>query len=553
MHRNFYLFERQAKQLSPVLEGAEIIRCFTHRKDELVIVLKKEEEYFLRIGIARHLPYFLLYSSQNIRDASTSFFPEINDQKITAISAKPFDKIVELGITGDFRIEMVFYGKQPNIWLFSQDIIPVAGFKSGSYQKAQQKHDLILHPCCGEPAVFSNWLYDSGERSIIDFLCHHVGGFNTLMARELCDRCQIDGAQTAKGLSEPDVDCLLRHLRQLYTEISTGPALIQQDPIAGLRFLLYQPSERPAAETDKIYENLNEGWKFYIRESGYVTDVHKLKAKLHSAVANKIAYLRQTLSKIAGDEELQARKEESELKGNLLLTNISRLPAGQDIVKVTNIFSDQQEEITIQLNPNKSIQENAQRYFNKYKDLYVKKDRLKIKKTTISAELEIWTSRGQELEKAKELKRLRKMETILVNAGVLQKQENKQAAADDHGLSFNRILLGQKWEVLIGKNAANNDLLTFKYARKFDLWFHARGVPGSHVVLRLPGRDQLPSREILESVASVAAWFSDARNSSVVPVAVTEVRYVRKPRKSGPGMVTYTNEKVLMVEPKKYL
>ena len=102
----------------------------------------------------------------------------------------------------------------------------------------------------------------------------------------------------------------------------------------------------------------------------------------------------------------------------------------------------------------------------------------------------------------------------------------------------------------MGKNAKQNDALTFRYAQKHDLWMHARGTPGSHTVLRLPGRHSQPSPRVLERAASIAAYYSKAQGSALVPVMVTERKYVRKAKGAPPGAVVVEREEVLLVEPK---
>src|SRR5690606_19335956 len=94
-----------------------------------------------------------------------------------------------------------------------------------------------------------------------------------------------------------------------------------------------------------------------------------------------------------------------------------------------------------------------------------------------------------------------------------------------------------------------NDDLTFHHAQKYDLWMHARGVPGSHAVLRLPNRDAQPQPLVLQRAAAIAAYHSKARGSSLVPVIVVPRKYVRKPRGAAPGAVAVEREEVLMVEP----
>jgi predicted ribosome quality control (RQC) complex YloA/Tae2 family protein len=115
---------------------------------------------------------------------------------------------------------------------------------------------------------------------------------------------------------------------------------------------------------------------------------------------------------------------------------------------------------------------------------------------------------------------------------------------------FRCFSLEHDYEVWVGRNAKQNDALTFRHARKYDLWMHARGVAGSHVVLRLPNRDARPGKPILEQAAAIAAYFSKAQGSSLVPVIVTPRKYVRKPKGAATGAVAVEREDVLLVEPR---
>lgn len=108
--------------------------------------------------------------------------------------------------------------------------------------------------------------------------------------------------------------------------------------------------------------------------------------------------------------------------------------------------------------------------------------------------------------------------------------------------------LPEGWIVLAGRTDADNDLLSLKLARPDDLWFHVRGVPGSHVLLRArPGRE--PDRETVRAAAAIAAWHSKARSGGQVPVACTEARYVTKPRGATTGTVAIRKERIIKVRP----
>jgi len=105
------------------------------------------------------------------------------------------------------------------------------------------------------------------------------------------------------------------------------------------------------------------------------------------------------------------------------------------------------------------------------------------------------------------------------------------------------------FEVWVGKSSANNDLLTLHHAKPNDLWFHARGSSGSHVLLKVATGSGTPGKRAKEQAAAIAAYFSKMRTASTVPVAMTQRKYVRKPKGAPPGTVVLERESVLFVTP----
>ena len=104
------------------------------------------------------------------------------------------------------------------------------------------------------------------------------------------------------------------------------------------------------------------------------------------------------------------------------------------------------------------------------------------------------------------------------------------------------------FEALAGKTDADNDLLSLRVAAPNDLWFHVRGLPGSHVILRHPENEK-PGNATIKQTAAIAAWHSKARNAGTVPVCYTEAKHVGKPRGAKPGSVTIKREKIVKVRP----
>jgi predicted ribosome quality control (RQC) complex YloA/Tae2 family protein len=119
----------------------------------------------------------------------------------------------------------------------------------------------------------------------------------------------------------------------------------------------------------------------------------------------------------------------------------------------------------------------------------------------------------------------------------------------EHAPPFRVFTVEGGFQVWAGKDSRNNDLLTMKHARPNDLWFHARGSGGSHVVLRMGSGKGEVSKRAIEQAAAIAAYYSKMKSSKLVPVAMTQRKYVRKPRGAPAGTVAVEREKVLLVEP----
>jgi predicted ribosome quality control (RQC) complex YloA/Tae2 family protein len=237
--------------------------------------------------------------------------------------------------------------------------------------------------------------------------------------------------------------------------------------------------------------------------------------------------------------------------GEIITTHMTTLKRGQSQAKLPDPYAAAGGFVLISLDPRLSPAENAQRYFKRFR-------KAKAGLPKIQERLEQVRRRTEKLEEIRarlhqagdddQLIKIRKALDrlgITITAPPISKQTRK-AAVQKKPLSFT---LGQNWIVWVGRNNKENDHLTHHLAKAGDLWFHAQGVPGSHVILRREGRKDEPHKELLEEVACIAAHFSRARHSQTVPVVYTEKRYVRKPRGAAPGLVVIEREKTLFVKP----
>ncbi len=195
----------------------------------------------------------------------------------------------------------------------------------------------------------------------------------------------------------------------------------------------------------------------------------------------------------------------------------------------------------LRLDPRLSLLENATARYHKAKDADRAHEERIARLPIVEREVAFLRQRLQNAERATSLEDL----SAPSDAARTQKIGRTREAAP----VFRQFVLATGFTLYVGRNAANNDELTMRFAKPQDWWFHARGVQGSHAVLRSVRSNERPPRHVIEAAAAIAAWYSSARNSAWVPVIVTKKKWVRKPRKSAVGAVTVEREEVLLVQP----
>jgi len=240
------------------------------------------------------------------------------------------------------------------------------------------------------------------------------------------------------------------------------------------------------------------------------------------------------------------RAEKYEQWGHILMANAHIGNVNSEEIEVDDLYGEG-EKVTIPLEQEMDIAENAQRYYKKssgaeksYEEAMkripiMQKEKEKAERLLAEAEeiTNLWEFKDWESEHEAELKEYR----------------NQGSSDDEDQLPFHTLEI-QGYPVWIGKNAKSNDTLVQK-AHKEDVWMHARGVPGSHLVIRMGNDKGMPSRQVLLEAASYAAFNSKAKGSNLAPVIITKKKYVRKPKGSPPGAVVVDKEDVEMVTPKK--
>ena len=275
----------------------------------------------------------------------------------------------------------------------------------------------------------------------------------------------------------------------------------------------------------------------------------RLRADIRRAIVRRREKAAKALHHI--ERRLEQTKEEPLLRrhAELLVANLSRVRRGMSSITLPDF--DGESDIVIPLDPKLDARGNSEELFRVARRLARGLAELEDQRKIQSEEIE---TADRAIERFSSIQNDRDLlafaEKVIPEEVESAKPRPGRKAPPAPQTAVRRYILPGGWEVWVGRSAKQNDELTHRLAAPRDLWFHARGAQGSHAVLRISSGKGEPPKAILQAAASIAAHYSKARNSKLVPVAYTEKRYVRKPRGAPVGTASIQREKVIFVEPK---
>lgn len=298
--------------------------------------------------------------------------------------------------------------------------------------------------------------------------------------------------------------------------------------------LMTSKSFSTAGETlDKFYSERDNSNRLKQRSS----DMIKFLSNTSERISRKLALQREELRECDLKDDLK-------LKGDLINANIWRLEKGQKKAVLENYYDDNKE-IEITLDERLSPAQNAQKYYSEYR----KSVNAEIKLTELiekgEKELIYIDSVLDSLMRSTTENEVLLLRQELAEQGYLRLKSGKQKPPKE--LPPMEFVSSDGFKILVGRNNKQNDKLTLKMAEKTDIWLHTKDIPGSHVIICAEGNDV--SDETIIEAAVLAAYHSKGKNSAQVPVDYVEVKFVKKPAGSKPGMVIFTNNRTLYVKP----
>ena len=292
---------------------------------------------------------------------------------------------------------------------------------------------------------------------------------------------------------------------------------------------------------DVDFSSLSQLLDVYYKDKAERDRVKQQASELIRRVENELQKNRQKLKK--QEKELLATEnaEEFRQKGELLTTFLHQVPNDQDQVVLDNYYTNQP--ITIALDKALTPSQNAQKYFKRYQKLkeavkYLTELIEETKSTILYLESVETVLNQAGLDEIAEIRE------ELIQTGFIRRRQREKIQKRKKPEKY--LASDGKTIILVGRNNLQNEELTFKMARKDELWFHAKDIPGSHVVI---SGNLNPSDEVKTDAAELAAYYSKGRLSNLVQVDMIEVKKLNKPTGGKPGFVTYTGQKTLRVTP----
>jgi len=278
----------------------------------------------------------------------------------------------------------------------------------------------------------------------------------------------------------------------------------------------------------------SRAWEEFYREGLLKEEVKKLKEKLLSSLRKRREALLKELEELSRSRELLTEAEELKRLGELLKYNLSLVKPGQEEVELFDYERGQR--VKVPLEPGLSPLKNVELLFKKYRKLKRKALQAEERVAKLKEEIDSLLVLERAISEVDELEKLKELVEELGRKG------------EGERFSLKSFTLPSGKKLIVGRSARENELISLKLSNPWDYWFHAKDIPGSHVILKL-SKGEEPTEDELLLAASAAAYFSKGRSSGKLPVDYTRVKNLKKPPKTPRGFVTYSGEKTVWVKP----
>ena len=559
------------KELNNLLAGGRIDKITQPNKQSIILSVRQPgQNYLLHISINSQNPsaHILTKNLENPpeppvfcmvlrKQLETGRIANIRQYGLDRLLLIDIDSIAAGGKIVTKTLVLELMGKYSNIILIQDEQIIDAmrkiGTNSSRVRTVLPGDNYILPPMQDKLNIFTDSLTAIMDRVKLDLaarldkaILNTCLGFGPVSVKETCFLAGLAPSTRLNTLDDADFTSIASALKEISAEANSSAteSVLIIDSNKKILAMSAFPLHYLADNTILKYDSVSQMLEYADKLAGnYVLPD---KDRFRKLVKNELNRAENKLTKL--DDEIAAAENADlyKVRGDNIMTYQYQFKDHADKeITVADIYSESGETITIPLDQRFSIVQNMQACYKKYDKLKRGRQLLRQQRQECLDSITYLESIETSLAASASLGEIAEIHNELVETGYLR-EKLKRKNNDKPSRPF-RLQTKDGLVILIGKNNYQNDKLTFKTASFNDTWFHAKDIPGSHVILR-NGGNELTDDDIMLA-ANLAAHFSKAQGSSKIPVDYTEVRYVKKPSGSKPGFVIFTNQKTLYVTP----
>ena len=557
-------------ELNQTITGGKINKIAQPENDELIITIKNQrKQYRLFLSASASLPLIYLTETNKPSPLTAPNFcmllrKHIGSGKIIAIEQPGMERIIrftiehlnELGDLCTKYLIVEIMGKHSNIIFCNEEDQIIDSIKHVSAHMSSVREVLPgrpyfipetqskLNPFVLTEEIFQEKIFPRPV-NVAKAIYTSITGISPLMAEEVCYRAGIDGGIPTDGLEDVERVHLAHTFLRMVDDIRDGhfePNIIYKgkEPVEFACFPLSQYQDYRAVSYPSIFPVLET----YYAEKNIVTKMRQKTVDLRKIVQNALernVKKYQLQQKQLKDTE---KKEKYRVWGELLNTYGYEVEPGAKSMEALNYYTN--EMIQIPLDETMTPQENAKKYFDKYSKLKRTKEALDTLLQETGDEIKHLESIAASLDIASSEEDLVQIKEEMMEYGYVKRKNTGGKKVKVTSRPYHYIS-SDGYDIYVGKNNFQNDELSFKFASGNDWWFHAKGQPGSHVIVKSKN-EELPDRTF-EEAGKLAAYYSKGRQAPKVEIDYTQKKNLRKPTGGKPGFVVYHTNYSLLIEP----
>ncbi|UCH65714.1 MAG: DUF814 domain-containing protein [Ignavibacterium sp.] len=531
MIKNYFILNRFIFEAGELLNGQKIYSIFSQEKDRLLIEFgETESKKFIEICVNPGEPFINIREKYSRAKSNTiNLFKDLKNKKIDSIHIADDDRIIKMSAE-NCSLYFTIRGKYTNVFGINSNG-DVEVFKKVDDNIIVNIKRELLDKTYIQHFNIPNLFFDESD-DYLNTIKRKYPIIGNEILKEVKFRLTLNKTNEERKILE-DVLCELR---------DTKPTVFIDSKNKDVH-LAVETFKSFDYQEIKIFNDLISAQTFYLSKKYFLQEKGKKLKVIQKQLDRELQKVSNKINKLNGIIEKGSHEEEYKNIGNLLLLNLKKLKSGMDKIPLQDP-SEPDKEINVKLNPKLSANKNIDFYF----------DKAKAEKINYKKSIELLDKAKKDFERLKSIeKRVNIIEDIKELRSIVKELKIKMPAdkkeKEDISTKFKHYIIEGKYKVYVGKDSKNNDLLTTRFAKQIDYWFHARSVSGSHVVLRVENVKKVVPKNILKKTASLAAYHSKAKTAGLVPVAYTLKKYVVKKKSMPIGTVNLLREEVLLVRP----